>query len=52
MGGSIKVSSKEGYGSTFSIILPMQPGSSQPTYHISENRIHKATSLEFSDLIL
>ncbi len=50
--GKIHVSSEEGYGSTFSITLPIQQDDSQKSHKINDNRILQATSLEFSDIIL
>lgn len=50
--GKIYVSSQEGYGSTFSIMLPVKKDESKNSHKISEHKILKAASLEFSDVIL
>ena len=52
LGGKIQVSSQEGYGSTFSVSLPIQQEGSQDSSKISERKILQATTLEFSDIIL
>ena len=52
LGGKINVCSEEGYGSTFSITLPVKDGNSKISYHVSESKILQAASLEFSDIIL
>ncbi|HWQ77893.1 MAG TPA: ATP-binding protein, partial [Anaerovoracaceae bacterium] len=50
--GTIHVTSEEGYGSTFSIALPIQKDDSLNPHTINENKIMQAASLEFSDIIL
>lgn len=50
--GMIHVLSEEGYGSTFSITLPIQLEDSQNSHKINGNKILQATTLEFSDIIL
>lgn len=52
LGGKIIVTSEEGYGSTFSITLPIQQNGTQSSHAINGNKILKAASLEFSDIIL
>ncbi|HVI40958.1 MAG TPA: PAS domain-containing sensor histidine kinase [Anaerovoracaceae bacterium] len=52
LGGTIHVASEEGYGSTFSITLPLQQYAAQNSHKINEDKILQATSLEFSDIIL
>ncbi len=52
LGGIIRVVSEEGYGSTFSVTLPIQKDDSHNSHKINENKILQATTLEFSDIIL
>ncbi len=52
MGGEIYVTSVEGYGSTFSISLPIRQSSSADSLRVSGNKIQQAATLEFSDIIL
>jgi len=52
LGGKINVTSEEGYGSTFSITLPLQQDDSQNSHKINGSKILQATNLEFSDIIL
>lgn len=52
LGGNIHVSSKEGYGSTFSITLPILQEGLLNSHKINENKILQAATLEFSDIIL
>jgi len=52
IGGSIELKSKEGIGSTFSVILPLQQDSSCDYRAINKKEIHLAASREFSDVIL
>ncbi len=52
LGGKIYVISEEGYGSTFSISLPVKQIESKESRMVSGNSIKQATSLEFSDIIL
>jgi PAS domain S-box-containing protein len=52
LGGFIHVVSEEGYGSTFSVTLPIQGEESQNSHKINGNKILQATTLEFSDIIL
>jgi len=52
LGGKIHLTSEEGYGSTFSITLPIQQDDSQNSQKINGNKILQATNLEFSDIIL
>lgn len=52
LGGTIYVTSEEGYGSTFSLSLPIKQDGSNNFCSINGNNIHQAASLEFSDIIL
>lgn len=52
LGGAIQVVSAEGYGSTFTVTLPIQRGETQSSHKINGNKILQATTLEFSDIIL
>lgn len=52
LNGKIQVASEEGYGSTFSITLPIKQDDSQNSHKINGNKILQAASLEFSDIIL
>lgn len=52
LGGTIHLESKEGYGSTFSVTMPLQQEDSLNSHKINGSRILQATSLEFSDIIL
>jgi len=52
LGGKIYVTSEEGYGSTFSISLPIRQSGAQKAHEINGNKILQAASLEFSDIIL
>ncbi len=50
--GKIYVTSEEGYGSTFSLSLPILQNESQNSHKINGSKILQAASLEFSDIIL
>lgn len=50
--GKIYVTSEEGYGSTFSLSLPIIQDASQHSHKINGSKILQAASLEFSDIIL
>jgi PAS domain S-box-containing protein len=50
--GKIFVTSEEGYGSTFSLSLPIVQNESQHSHKINGKKILQAASLEFSDIIL
>lgn len=52
LGGRVHVTSKEGYGSTFSVTLPLLQEELHDSHKINESKILQATSLEFSDIIL
>ena len=50
--GKIYVTSEEGYGSTFSLSLPIVQDESKKSHKISGSKILQAATLEFSDIIL
>jgi signal transduction histidine kinase len=50
--GKIYVTSEEGYGSTFSLLLPILQDESQNSHKINGSKILQAATLEFSDIIL
>lgn len=52
LNGKIYLSSEEGYGSTFSITLPILEDESQKSHKINGSKILQAATLEFSDIIL
>ena len=52
LGGMIQVESRENYGSTFTVTLPIQQDDLKNSHKINGTRIIQATSLEFSDIIL
>ena len=50
--GKIYVTSEEGYGSTFSLSLPIVQDGSKNSHKINGSKILQAATLEFSDIIL
>lgn len=52
IGGSIHLTSREGFGSTFSFSLPIRQDDAPTSERISGSRIIQAASLEFSDILL
>jgi PAS domain S-box-containing protein len=50
--GRIQVTSREGFGSTFSLVLPLQQDATLVSHKINGNKILQAANLECSDIIL